>query len=289
MEYFKNISIAEGLTEIDDLCGTKMYLVEGNRKAALIDTGIGLGNIYKYVKTLTDKPLVVIITHGHLDHAMGSGTFPDDVEMYMSELDHGIYENHSCLSQRYEYYESMKILFGGIKCLFKKADKLEWYTPASVEQIKNMKPHDTFDLGDEILEICSGAGHTSGCITVLLRNHRILLTGDAANNGTYLFDDYSLGISEYKKAMLELDGQTDGKYERVLVCHGSPGNKSGFADVNMVKGAIYLCDAILENRDLRIKTRRMGKNCFMAKKFMSKKDIGDKSECNIIYSDITLH
>ena len=44
------------------------FLVEGEEKAALIDTGCGIGDIAGIVRELTDKPLVILITHGHHDH-----------------------------------------------------------------------------------------------------------------------------------------------------------------------------------------------------------------------------
>ena len=46
-----------------------MYLVTGNLKAMLIDNGLGVANIRDYIKTLTRLPLIVVITHGHPDHA----------------------------------------------------------------------------------------------------------------------------------------------------------------------------------------------------------------------------
>ena len=288
MQYFKSLKVTDSITHIEDLCGTKMYLVEGSERAVLIDTGIGLGNICKYVRKLTSKPLTVLITHGHVDHAMGSGTFDKDIDVYMNYADFDIYKQHSEKAFRFKYYNSVKLMFAGLKSLFMKTASLEWHEPANIERFKSLKVGDSFELGNETLEICPGAGHTAGCVTILFKTARILLTGDAANNGTYLFDTYSLSVSEYKKAMVELQEQSDGKYDRVLVCHGYPG-KAGCAEKNMVHGAIWLCDAILENRDLRLKTKRMGKECYTAKKFMSKKDIGDKSDCNIIYSDFTLH
>lgn len=111
--------------------------------------------------------------------------------------------------------------------------------------------------------------------------------GDAINDGTYLFDDYSLPVSELKKTLIELQDRTKLRCDRTLFCHGRPG-KPGFGDPNMVGGGLWLCDAILEGRDMRVKTKRMGKECFMAKKFMQKKDIGDHSSCNIVYSRQTL-
>lgn len=52
-----------------------MYLLEGEDKALLIDTGWGAGNLKAYVKKLTSKPLLVANTHYHPDHAAGNGEF----------------------------------------------------------------------------------------------------------------------------------------------------------------------------------------------------------------------
>ena len=288
LQYFTSFSIAPGLTQIEDLCGTKMYLVEGKERAALLDCGAGLGNIGAYAKTLTDKPLLVILTHGHVDHAMGSGTFDAGTPIYMNPDDIGIYNQHSKLSERQAYFNAMKLIYHGPKGLFMKAEKMDWVTPADPEDLLTAKPGDVFDLGGETLELCPGAGHTPGCLTVLLQKSRILLLGDAINDGTYLFDDYSLPVSELKKTLIELQDSTNLLYDRTLFCHGRPG-KPGFGDPNMVRGGLWLCDAILEGRDMRIKTKRMGKDCFMAKRFMQKKDIGDQSNCNIVYSKQTLN
>ena len=286
LNYYLTVNLAPNIIEIDDICMTKMFLVIGEDKAVLIDCGIGLGNVYEYVRTLTDKPLSVIITHGHLDHAMGSGSFPDDVPVYMSPLDDYIYPEHTALDKRMGYFHGNKLFSLGLKGLFIKDDNLDWITPASLDRFLPLNVGDTFDLGNEVLRICPGAGHTKGCITVLFEKARILLLGDAINGGTFLFDDYSLPVSELKKTLMQLKEETDGKYDKALFCHGMNG-KPGFGDVNTVNGGIWLCDAILEGRDKKIKTKRMGKDCYMTKKFMSKEDIGDGSTCNIIYSDFT--
>ena len=285
MQYFTSFEIAPGVTQIEDICLTKMYLVEGRDKAVLLDDGVGLGNIASYVRTLTDKPLLVIITHGHVDHAMGSGTFDREVPIYMSEMDRDIYLEHSQLDVRKGYFNATKDMVPAFREL--KTDQLEWIETAPFDRFRKLSVGDTFDIGGEILEICPGAGHTKGCITVLLQNHRILLLGDCVNPGTFLFDDYSLPVSAFKETLKTLKATTDGRYDQVLFCHGEPG-APGFGDTNMIAGGIWLCDAILENRDMRIPTERMGKPCYLTKPFLSGDDIGDKSECNIIYSDYTL-
>ncbi len=59
-----------------------MYLLVGEDRALLIDTGYGEGNIRAFVETITQKPLVVISTHGHFDHTGGNGWWP---EIWMAE------------------------------------------------------------------------------------------------------------------------------------------------------------------------------------------------------------
>lgn len=54
-----------------------MYLLEGEERALLIDTGYGAGNLKSYVETLTDKPIMVVNTHFHPDHAAGNGEFEE--------------------------------------------------------------------------------------------------------------------------------------------------------------------------------------------------------------------
>ena len=46
-----------------------MYLIEGEDKAALIDTGTRCADLDKIVGQITRKPLEVIVTHMHPDHA----------------------------------------------------------------------------------------------------------------------------------------------------------------------------------------------------------------------------
>ena len=49
-----------------------IYLLEGDQAAMLIDTGYGQGNLRAYVEKLTDKPVIVVNTHFHLDHYGGN-------------------------------------------------------------------------------------------------------------------------------------------------------------------------------------------------------------------------
>ncbi len=54
-----------------------MYLLEGEEKSLLIDTGYGVGNLKAHVESLTTKPIVVANTHFHPDHSAGNGEFEE--------------------------------------------------------------------------------------------------------------------------------------------------------------------------------------------------------------------
>ncbi len=56
---------------------THCYLLNGTEHSLLIDTGLGICNIFDEVKKLTDKPITAVATHIHWDHIGGHKYFPD--------------------------------------------------------------------------------------------------------------------------------------------------------------------------------------------------------------------
>ena len=90
----RRISISDDWFEVYEIasnlfafCETRHYenttvsLIVGSEKAALIDTGCGIGNLRKAVEQVTDKPVIVINTHTHLDH-LGSNRQFDEIAMF---------------------------------------------------------------------------------------------------------------------------------------------------------------------------------------------------------------
>jgi len=52
------------------------YLVEGEERAILFDTGMGIANIREEVMALTERPITVVNSHSHWDHVGDNGRFP---------------------------------------------------------------------------------------------------------------------------------------------------------------------------------------------------------------------
>ena len=69
-KYYVAEKIAENTYKIDESGVANCYLLIGDEKALLIDTGCGAGNLKEAVEKITNKPLYVAVTHRHPDHAV---------------------------------------------------------------------------------------------------------------------------------------------------------------------------------------------------------------------------
>ena len=57
--------------------GSYSYLICGETKSLMVDTGMSKGNLRAYAEQFTDLPIAVVNTHGHFDHIYGLNGFMD--------------------------------------------------------------------------------------------------------------------------------------------------------------------------------------------------------------------
>ena len=245
-----------------------MYLVEGKEKAALIDTGSGIGHLRAFVETLTDKPVIVLLTHGHVDHAMGAAEFDT---VYMSHIDDYIYVKHADEASRRE---------GFFLCT--QLDRMEEddFIPAkSLDSILDMAEGDSFDLGRMHIDVYACPGHTLGSLVMLIREERALLLGDACNYLTFMHEPYSTTIAEYAASLRRLKPLVEGKYDRVYLSHG-PGN----GDVRLIDGVIDVCEDIMHGKTDDVPFGFKDSTGFLAKAEIDRDVRADGGIGNVIYS-----
>lgn len=269
VQFYRSEKVNETITAIRSLTGEIMYLIQGEERAVLVDTCLGVGHLREFVEKLTDKPLTVILTHGHIDHAMGA---PDFDCVYMNPADREVYEEMSDIEERKGYIAANN---RGELPDFTPDD---YVAPFPVKFLE-LKDGDVFDLGGVHLDIFSLPGHTNGSMVVLVREEKILILGDACNTATFLFDKNSLTVEEYKENLISVDSRLEGAYERVFLCHHDMETSP-----DIISQVIMVCDDILEDRADDIPFEFMGKIYCMAKAAGEGMQRVDGGCGNIIYN-----
>lgn len=128
-----------------------LYLVEGTKKAVLIDAGTNIKDLDKIVGSITDKPIMLVATHVHPDHTGASiDYFP---ELYINEAD---------------------------------TVGIPQFMPNYKGQLKYLTDREIIDLGGRQLEVVFTPGHTPGSTTFIDKDARYGFSGDSFGSGNLL-------------------------------------------------------------------------------------------------------
>src|SRR2546430_530761 len=73
--WFEVELVVDGVYAIAEPEHVTSFLVLGQREAALVDAGTGVGDIGAVVRTLTPLPVRLLLTHTHWDHIGGAHLF----------------------------------------------------------------------------------------------------------------------------------------------------------------------------------------------------------------------
>lgn len=145
-------TLPDGTIQMDE-GGVRCFLVPGSKKALLIDTGYGTGDLKALCDSLTDLPVTLVNTHADGDHTGCNVQFS---EAYLQEGD---------------WPRARRSLPEGYPLL-------------------PVREGDIFDLGGRKLEALHIPGHTPGSIALLDRENRILFGGDTVQEGPiYMFGE----------------------------------------------------------------------------------------------------
>ncbi len=150
MSLYNIIKIKEHIYCINDKGLCSVYVIVGTNKALVIDTGIKNDEaILPQIKKITNKPLIVALTHGHYDH---TGHINEFDSFYMDVDD---------------------------------ITSIESRQPHNIPYIKNLIPlkNNSFDLGKITINAYKMSGHTKGSVIFVDSSDKILFTGDQFGSG----------------------------------------------------------------------------------------------------------
>jgi hydroxyacylglutathione hydrolase len=176
--------IATNTFEIGEFDCASIFLLVGDEKAMLIDTGTGIGDLKGFIGKLTDKALMVCYTHDHVDHVGGASAFdhayvhPKDMVDFAKGGGIGL-----SVEGRLGYIRSIAEREKGVYPYNLAEDVTEW---GPCPPLYPLEDEQVIDLGNRKVTVYACPGHTPGSITFLDENSRSLFMGDACNCNLHL-------------------------------------------------------------------------------------------------------
>lgn len=231
---YETYKINQETTCILDRYKEALFLIEGNDQALLIDSGMDEDSLKEAITLITDKPVILALSHGHIDHIGLSNEF-DNVYMNYNDLD--TYKQHMTMKRGHFNCEILR---------FKNPDDL-------------LEMPDSFDLGNHDIKVIDLPGHTPGSVIFVDMKNKTIFTGDAIGSGcgVWLQLPESLSIKDYKKSLdnaikkLEYLGVDDTwKFYGGHAHQEYESQVSDFNELNfqLMKDMADLCDQLLKNQ-----------------------------------------
>lgn len=210
MDWFTIDKIDEDTYIISEYCHweeTHCYLLNGEERSLLIDTGLGICNIYDEVIKLTDKPITAVATHIHWDHIGG----------------------HKYFSDFYAHGEELKWLNGKFplsmdairNMVTDRCDLPDGYDVNTYEFFQGtpsrlLSDGDEVDIGGRTVRIVHTPGHSPGHMCFWEQERGYLFTGDLVYKDT-LFAYYP--STDPEKYLVSLEKIAAFPVKRVFPAH----------------------------------------------------------------------
>lgn len=206
-EWFHVADLGDGITLISEPGHVNCFLVQGSERALLFDTGTGIAPVSEVVRRLTDLPLLVVVSHDHLDHRGGTADVVAHahdlalvgVAAHPSALEPGS-TLHGTVDRGFlaAYAEAMRAVVAQYEAfaaldaqsfyvlptldasdspLRPVPDTTAWSVPAVRPSIA-LADGDVLDLGGRSLRVVHTPGHSPDSLCLVDDAHGVLLAGD---------------------------------------------------------------------------------------------------------------
>ena len=173
-----------------------MYLLIGAEKALLIDSGYGMSDLREITQVITDKEVICVCTHGHIDHALGACQFE---KAYLHSQDNEVYQRHTdpdgvrkmCYTGFFYPLRDKIAQDTTFRANVEKVAATEHRLLAPLEECKE------FELGDRLVTWRRMPGHTQGSTVFIDEKYKTVFEGDSAGIGLWLFLEESSPLPQF--------------------------------------------------------------------------------------------
>jgi glyoxylase-like metal-dependent hydrolase (beta-lactamase superfamily II) len=146
------------------------YLIVGQKRALLFDTGMGISDIKKVTAKLTKLPIIVLNSHTHDDHVGGNWQFDT---VYGMDTD---FTRTNAKGSRED--AQAEITPDQICGSLPQGFDPKAYVTRPWKITAYMHDGERFDLGGQTIEVIATPGHTPDAISLIDRANGLLFTGD---------------------------------------------------------------------------------------------------------------
>lgn len=190
---------------IQDALGAYLYVAEGEEKTAVIDSGMGFPGLGALIGQLTSREVLLLNTHGHLDHVGGNDEFP---VLFLHPLDWELFQRHGTSAYRASTIEAMA------RELQVELSSEELEAMSRIETKREFRPlsdGQIVDLGGRQLQVLHTPGHTRGSVCFYDRERQALFSGDTVcSRGVMLNFPESVSVEEFLETIVRLKERTQG-------------------------------------------------------------------------------
>jgi glyoxylase-like metal-dependent hydrolase (beta-lactamase superfamily II) len=146
------------------------YLIVGQKRALLFDTGMGISDIKKITAELTKLPIIVLNSHTHDDHVGGNWEF---------ETVYGMDTDFTRNNAKGSREDAQAEITSDQTCgSLPNGFDPKTYVTRPWKIAAYMHDGERFDLGGRTLEVIATPGHTPDAISLIDRANGLLFTGD---------------------------------------------------------------------------------------------------------------
>lgn len=225
---FNKIRLSDRIVAFVDCVGYPSYVLEGSEKVLLVDSGFGITDLRACIEKEYGKPILLVNTHGHVDHC-GGNCFFDAAYIGAEDL---------TLSKQADRKTKLQMATTKIS------------DPAVLARLEACLPEDKtyvtvvvrdgqlLDLGDCTVRCVTTPGHTQGSVCFFYEQEKILFSGDMVKpEGVWMFLQESTDMQTYLKSLQKLQ-----KLPVEKIC---PGHHPVFVGREMLISLVQCAEKIL--------------------------------------------
>jgi glyoxylase-like metal-dependent hydrolase (beta-lactamase superfamily II) len=209
------------------------FLVEGDDRAVLVDTGLGLADVHAAARTRTDRPILAVNSHGHDDHRGGNWLFdevaahplatpavtapvpPDRLAAYLTVArdQYAAYQRMRADDERFFHLLTAETT---PRPLPPAADA--WSVPPGPAPAP-LADGQRLDLGGRTLTVLHTPGHSPDSLCLLDERDGLLFAGDTLITGDFWVHMPDAAVDVFATTLRDLHRRLDGSIREIYPAH----------------------------------------------------------------------